>query len=89
MLTNISTSKSNQAMKFSQVIKYNMSNIFLNKSCTKCAGETLPRPFPKNSKFSISLDQQPKILCNFYYATNFMQQKSRLKFKYLENEKGP
>ena len=86
MLTNISTSKSNQAMKFSQLVEYNMSNIFLNKPWTKCAGETLPRPFPKKSKFSISLDQQPKILCNFYYAINFMQQKSSLKFKYLENE---
>ena len=39
----------NQTIKFSQLIKYNMKNIFLEKSYTKCGGETFPRP--------ISLDQ--------------------------------
>ena len=57
MLTNISTSKNNQAMKLGQLIKYNMRNIFLNKSCTKWSGETIPRLFSKKSKLSISLDQ--------------------------------
>ena len=32
-------------MKFSQLIKYNMRNIFIEKSYTKCGGETGPRPF--------------------------------------------
>ena len=57
MLTNISRSKDNQAMKFGQLIEYNMRNISVEKSPTKCAGETIPRPLPKNSKLSISLDQ--------------------------------
>ena len=57
ILTNISRSKSNQAMKFGQLIEYNMRNIFLQKSYTKCGGETIPRTFLKKSKLSISLDQ--------------------------------
>ena len=57
ILTNISTSKGNQAMKLGQLIEYDMRNIFLNKSYTKCGGETIPRPFTKKSKLSISLDQ--------------------------------
>ena len=52
--------KGNQTMKFGQLIEYNMRSIFLEKSYTKCAGETIPRPFFKTSKLSISLDQQPK-----------------------------
>ena len=39
------TSKDNQAMKFGQLTEYNMRNIFLEKSYTKCGGETIPRPF--------------------------------------------
>ena len=41
VLPNISKSKSNQAMKFGQLIKYNMRNIFLEKSYTKCGGEVV------------------------------------------------
>ena len=57
ILPNISRSKSNQTMKFGQLIEYNMRNIFLEKSHTKCGGETNPRSFSKKSKLSISLDQ--------------------------------
>ena len=57
MLPNISKSKGNQTKKFGQLIEYNMRNIFLEKSYTKCGGETIPRLFSKNSKLSISLDQ--------------------------------
>ena len=57
IFTNISKSKGNQAMKFGQLIEYNMRNIFVEKSYTKCAGETIPRPLSKKSKLSISLDQ--------------------------------
>ena len=60
ILTNISRSKGNQAMKFSQLIEYNMKNIFLEKSYTKCSGETISRPFSKKSKLSISLDKYSK-----------------------------
>ena len=44
-------------MKFGQLIKYNMENIFLEKSYAKCGLETIPRPFSKKLKLSISLDQ--------------------------------
>ena len=57
MLTNISRSKGNQVMKFGQLIEYNMRSISVEKSYTKCAGETIPRPLSKNSKLSISLDR--------------------------------
>ena len=43
-------------MKFGQVIEYNMGNILTEKSYTKCVGETIPRPFSKKSKLSITLD---------------------------------
>ena len=57
ILPNISRTKGNQAMKFGQLIEYNMRSIFVEKSYTKCAGETIPRPLSKISKLSISLDQ--------------------------------
>ena len=57
IFANISRSKGNQAMKFDQLIEYNMRNIFLEKSYTKCGRESIPRPFSKKPKWSISLDQ--------------------------------
>ena len=56
ILPNISRSKSNQTMKFGQLIECNMRNIFLEKSYTKCGGETIPRLFSIKSKLSLSLD---------------------------------
>ena len=50
---NISQSKGNQTMKCGQLIEYNMKNIFLEKSYTKCETETIPRPFSKKSKLRI------------------------------------
>ena len=35
-------------MKFGQFTEYNMRNIFLEKSYTKCGGETIPKPFFQN-----------------------------------------
>ena len=52
-----SRNKGNQTIMFSQLIEYNLKNIFLEKSYTKCGGETINRPFPKKSKLSTSLDQ--------------------------------
>ena len=49
-------------MKFGQLIEYNLKNIFLEKLYTKCGGETIPRPFFKKSKWSLSLDQYSKVL---------------------------
>ena len=57
ILPNISRSKSNQTMKFGQLIESNMRSIFLEKSYTKCGGVTSPRPFSQKGKLSISLDQ--------------------------------
>ena len=37
-------------MKLGQLIEFNMGNIFLEKSYTKCGGETIPRPFSKKIK---------------------------------------
>ena len=54
---NFSKSKDNQRMKFGQFIEYNMRNIFLEKSCTECDGETSSRSSPEKLKLSISLDQ--------------------------------
>ena len=45
-----------------QLIEDNIRIIFLEKSYTKCGGETIPRSFSKKSKFSISLDQYSKVL---------------------------
>ena len=44
-------------MKFGQLIEYDMRNTFPEKSYAKCGGETIPRPFSKQPKLSISLDQ--------------------------------
>ena len=65
MLPNIWRSKGNQTMKFGQLIECNMRNIFLEKSYTKCGGETSPRSFSEKLKLSISLDQWSKVLYNF------------------------
>ena len=40
-------SKYNQTIKSSQLIEYSTRNIFLQKSLTKCRGETIPRLFSK------------------------------------------
>ena len=57
ILLNISRSKSNQVMKFWQLLEYNMRDIFLQISFTKYDGETSPKPFSEKLKLSISLDQ--------------------------------
>ena len=57
ILPKISRSKDNQTLKFGQLIEYNMRNIFVERSYTRCGGETISRPFSKKSKLSISLDQ--------------------------------
>ena len=49
-------------MEFGQLIEFNIKNLFVEKSYTKCGEETIPRPFPKKLKLSISLDQQSKVL---------------------------
>ena len=53
-------------MIFDQLLEYNMRIIFLEKSCAKRCGETIPRPFSKKLKLSISLDQESKILYSLH-----------------------
>ena len=55
-------------MKVGQLIKYNVRNIFLEKSYIKCGGNTSPRPFSKKSKLSIFLDQQSKAYTVCFYC---------------------
>ena len=47
-------------MKFGQSLGYNMGNIFLEKSYTKCGGEAIPRSISKTSK--LSMDRESKVL---------------------------
>ena len=61
IFSNISRSKGNQTMKFGQLKEYNMINIPLEKSYTKCGGETIPKPFSEKSKLSRSLDQYSEV----------------------------
>ena len=53
-------------MKSDQLIKYNMRNIFAEKSYTICAVVTIPRPLSKKSKLSVSLDQECKVLNSLF-----------------------
>ena len=53
VLINTSRSEGNQTTTFGQLIEYDMRNIFLEKSYTKCAGETIPRRFSEKSKFIV------------------------------------
>ena len=54
-------------MKFDQLIEYSLRNIFLEKSHQKCGRETIPGPFSKISKLSISLDQLVLSLIQFVF----------------------
>ena len=58
ILPNISRSKANHTTKSGQLIEYNITSIFIEKSYTKGSGETSPRPSSEKSKLSLSLDQQ-------------------------------
>ena len=59
-MSNNSGNKAHQTIKFYQVIKYYMGNIFVKKSYAKCCRKTIPRLFPEKS--NISLDQESKDL---------------------------
>ena len=50
-----------QTIKFGHLIE-NMRKNFLEKSYTKCGGETIRKPFSKKSKLNISLNQEHKAL---------------------------
>ena len=58
IVTSISRSKWNQAMKFSQLIEYKVRKNFLEKSYTECGGGPNPRSFSEKSKLNISLKNE-------------------------------
>ena len=45
ILPNVPRTRDNQKIKYGRLVKYNMRNIFLEKSYTKYVGEASPRPF--------------------------------------------
>ena len=53
-------------MKFSQLIECSIRYIFLEKSYTKCGGETSPSPFSEKLKLSMPLDQYSKVLYSLF-----------------------
>ena len=53
-------------MKFGQLIECHIRNNFLEKSYTKCGGETSPRLFFEKLKLSISLDQYSNVLYSLF-----------------------
>ena len=57
-------------MKAGQLVEHNLRNfemsLSLEKSYKKCIEETIPRPFSKKSKLSISLDQYSEVLFIFF-----------------------
>ena len=57
VVPNIPRNKSNQTVGIGQLIEYNMRNISVEKFYAKCGEETIPIPFSKKTKLSISLDQ--------------------------------
>ena len=63
---NILLNKDKQTMKFGQLREYRMRNIlFLENYTQYFLGKISLRPFNKNSKLSISLDQQSEMLQSF------------------------
>ena len=62
IFTNTSRTKDNQVMKFGQLIKYNMRNIFLEKLYAKYGRETITTRFSKKSKLSTNRDQYSQVL---------------------------
>ena len=75
-------------MKFGQLIEYSLRNILLEKSHTKCGGESIPRPFSEELKLRIYLDQQFNTVCFIQFA--FIASPSRrLLNKYVQTRWRP
>ena len=53
-------------MKSGQLIEGNMRKIFLERSYTKCGGETIPRIFSRKLKLSKSQDKWYNVLYNLF-----------------------
>ena len=67
ILSNISRGKDNQAMRFDQLINYNMRNIFLEKWIIhKMWWRNYSETLFQKSKLSISLDKFSKVLYSLF-----------------------
>ena len=73
--------KGKKTMKFCQLIEYNMINIFLEKSYTKCEREDSPRLFFKKSKLNMS-GSTAWIFIKFVYIAC----SSRGRLRYINNK---
>ena len=69
-----------------------MRNIFVEKSYTKCVGETTPKPFSKKSKSSLSLHQQSNLIFQLthqqeiiYFTLKYSQSISHAIFQFQSN----
>ena len=77
----ISRRKVTQTITFGQLIKYNMRNIFLEKSFLKCCGEASSRPFYKKSKFSQIESLKCYTVC-FYWVCQVEVYQNILKLRF-------
>ena len=76
ILPNITRSKGNQTLKFCQLIEYHMTNIFLEKACTKYGEETSPRSLFLKKRSTVS----SSIVC-FYCMSKSRTTKYILKLR--------
>ena len=74
-------------MKFGQLIEYNISDIFLEKSYKKYCGDAIPRAFSRKSKLNISVDQQCKVLYKLFLSTKVQTTCFYLIYSSLKNTK--
>ena len=58
----MSKSKDNQTKQLSQLIEYNIRNIFMKKIVPKYGTETISRPFSQKQKLIKPLDQNLEVL---------------------------
>ena len=68
-----------KALKFGQPMKYNIRNILLEKSYTKCGGETTPQTFFLKIKIAIlpsgmvaEMNHKSLISCSFMFTLVFL-----------------
>ena len=89
ILPNISRIKGNQKMKFGYLIEQNIRNIFVEKSDTKCGGETSHRPFSKIQNWShlyinsLNFIKFVFILCPSQELLNYIETKVPIACFYL------
>ena len=76
ILPNISRNTGNQAMKFGQLIKYIMRNIFLQGLCRKRGGRLVPNL--KKKRFKVKARNQPLSFNIFWQTSSWRYNKNKL-----------